>query len=792
MNQKGNGMNSHMKLDWNLPPNIAVLMLRSTVLFPMQVASVQIGMKQNLRLLADHSGSDVVVAAGVFVEPEGAYKVGNLSLVAMASKILSRVQMSHGTTQVVLQGLGRIELKQIESTQPYFTARADYPPDTNGDERQVEDLVGRVASLVESLVGTDKRYTDEFVRMVRFNLDDPSRCADLIADTVQFSYVEKRQALEATAVSTRLGLLARLLEHEVHRAQVAGEVRVKAEGAIDRTHRQEALREQLSVIRRELIELDPAEGQIAELAEKVRQASLPAAVAQQAQRDIQRLRKGDVDTLEETSIRAYIEWVLSLPWQDATKASINIGRARRLLNKRYLGLGAARDRLLEFLAVRNFGGTTKPLLAIVGPPGTGKTSLARSLGAVLDRPCLRIPAGGIHEEVQIHGSRRTEVAAKPGQILDGIRETGVSNPIMIVDDIHRLDEGLLPALLDALDPARNSHFLDHYLGVPFDLSKTLVVITANVEEEIPYALWDCVDVVTLSGYTDSDKVTIAADYVWPQVVRHHGLEGHRIRLTPAALRKIISEYTKEAGVAGLTVRLETLCRRIALALATDGVRRHSISLKNLEEYLGPPTFKQSPNGAKPLIGAATGLAWTESGGALLPVEALLMPGSGITTVTGLLGEVLRESVQAALSYVRSRADELDIPQGILNEKDLHVHFPEGAIPKDGPSAGIAVATAIASLLSGRPIPGDMAMTGEISLRGQVLGVGGIHEKVLAAYRAGVRHVILPRANESDVTEIPGDVRRKIQIHLVDNVAEVFNIALDAGTGRDLNRRRKKG
>ncbi len=776
-------MSESTKLDWTLPPSMGVLVLKSTVLFPMQVASVQIGMRQNLRLLKDHAGPDEVLASGVFVDPDGTYREGNLSRVAVASRVLSRVKMSHGTTQVVLQGLGRVRLEEVTASRPYFKARVDCPPGPEDDNAVTRDLVSRVTALVETLVSVDRRYPDEFVRVVHFNVEDPSRCADLIADTVQFGYSEKRQVLEATEVSPRLELLAELLEREIHRAQVAGEVRIKAEGSIDRTHRREALQEQLEVIRRELIDLDPVEGKLVQLVEKVRQAPLPSSVSEEALREIQRLREGDIHTLEETSIKAYIEWIVSLPWQAAAEETFNLGRARRLLNKRYLGLGAARDRLLEFLAVRKFGGTTKPLLAIVGPPGTGKTSLAQTLAEVLGRRCLRIPAGGVHDEIQIRGQRRTEVAARAGQVLDGLRETGVPNPLILIDDIHRLSEELLPAMLEALDPARNSRFLDHYLGVPFDLSEALFVITANVEEEIPYALWDCVDVVTLSGYTDADKLSIARDYLWPEVIRHHGLEGRAIQLTDAALEKIISEYTREAGVRGLTRRLETICRRIALALATNGRRRFSISLRNLEEHLGPPMYKARPAGARPLIGAANGLAWTEAGGDLLPVEALLMPGDGITTVTGLLGEVLRESVHAALSYVRSRADELDIPPGILNEKDLHVHFPEGAIPKDGPSAGIAVATAIASLLSGRPIPSDMAMTGEISLRGQVLAVGGIHEKVLAAHRAGIRHVILPRANESDVTDIPDDVRKKIHIHLVTDVGEVFELALDHGAGR---------
>ena len=775
-------MTESFDVDREAPSTLPVLVLKSTVLFPLQVVSVQIGMRPNLRLLEDHPDLEEIIAAGVLLDPDGPCKRANLSPVAVTCRILSRVQMGGGTIQIVLQGLRRVHLKRILGSQPYFKARTGYPPESDNTREAVGEVFVQVTRLIEELVTIDKRYPDELVNVLQLNVENPSRCADLIADTVPFRYSEKRQILEETSVSKRLELLARLLQREIHRGRILGDVLEKTGVSIDLTERRQFLREQLEIIRHELVELDPIEGEIAGLTEKIRAARLPYPVAGALEREIQRLRDGGVDVLEGLGIRAYVDWVGSLPWQETTKDTFNMRRARQLLNKRYFGLGTAQTRLLEFIAVRKLGGRTLPLLAIVGPPGTGKTGLAGTLADILNRPLVHIPMGAIHDAAQIRGNSRSDVAAQPGRVLDSLREVGVRNPVILIDDIHQLDGDLVALMLEILDPARNTRFLDHYLGAPFDLSQVLFVITANVEEQIPEALWDCVDVVTLSGYTNPVKLAIAVEYVWPEIVKRYGLAGRDIRVTRAAVSQIISAYTREAGVRVLANHLEKICRQVALKLAMDRNRSFSVTTRNLEEYLGRPTLGGDETEGKPQIGAVMGLAWTDTGGDLLPVEALLMPGNGNVTVTGLLGEVLQESVQAALSYVRSHARELEIPPDILEVNDLHVHFPEGSIPKDGPSAGIAVATTIASLLANRPVPADIAMTGEISLRGRVLPVGGIHEKVLAAYRAGIREVILPKANESEITEMPREVRQHLRIHLVSEVVEVFQIALGKKSG----------
>ena len=764
-----------------MPSPLPVLFLKSSVLFPLQVLSVQIAMKPNLRLLEKHTGAGEIVGAGLFVDPDGPFVQSNLSSAAVACKVLSRVKMGHGTAQIVLQGLRRIRLTKIISSRPYFKALAECLQEPVPESPGVRNLILQVIQLVEDLVQVNDRLSDELVKVVRLNLESGSRCADLVADRINFSYADKRRVLETGDVSERLALLVKLLKRDIARARMAGELQEKTEASIQRSEREAFLREQLEVIRQALEELDPPEAEIGRLEKQVDAGKLPPMVAEEVRRAVQRLQDSDVRAREGSSLRAYVDWALSMPWEQTTKDRSDLRRARRMLDSRYFDLGSAQDRLLEFLAVRKLRGSNLlPVLGIMGPPGTGRTSLARTVAEILGRRFVQISMHGTHDEDEIHGYPRTDGSAQPGYILEGLRKAGACNPVILFDEIDRLEPGAgdpILALAEALDPARNSRFRDHYLGVPFDLSQVLFIITGKVAEEIPDSLSDFVYVIELSGYTENIKLAIAMEYVWPEMVKDYGLTGRNVRITKAALRKIICNYTREAGIHKLKTRLGKICRRVAVKVASGGSRSISITARNLEAYLGKPVYGRDQFGRGPQIGAVTGLAWTEAGGDLLPIEALLMPGAGNTTITGLLGEVLEESVEAALSYVRSRARQLEIPPDIFETKDLHVHFPEGAIPKDGPSAGIAAATTIASLLSRRPVRHDIAMTGEISLQGHVLPVGGIREKVLAAYRAGIKHVIMPKGNESDLIEVPPEVRSKMRFHLVSEAVEVFKLAL---------------
>ena len=776
---------------YDVPSQVPVLLLKSTVLFPMQVVSVQLVLKPNRSLLEDYVDKDEIIGAGLYVDPEGSYVRSNLCTTAVACQVLSRMRMRHGATQVVLQGLRRVLLKRLASARPYFKADVERIEETGGDSSHAHALATDVSRLVEDLVQVNERYTEELVKMVHLNIENPSQCADLIAHMIQFSYVEKRMLLEMADVPERLSLLAKCLRREISRSQVTQEVRAKTRISLDRGQREVFLREELKVIQAELNEFDPAETEITELGARIESAELPPLVAEAVMREVYRLRSGEIRAIEGSSIRAYVDWVLEMPWNKKTKDRYDLRLARRILDNRYYGLGNARDRLLEFLAVRKLGGkSAKPVLGIMGPPGTGRSSLAATVANILNRHLVRIPVHGVHDEAEIRGQLRTNAAARPGRILDGMRQVEARNPVILIDDLDRLEAGFGDpelAILEVLDPARNCRFYDLYLGVPFDLSDVLFVVTAKVAEELPEALWDFMHVIELSGYTEGVKMAIVRERVWPSVLEEHGLSGYSIRLTNAAVRRIIQRYTREAGVHALKIHLETICRRVAVKVASGRSGRLSISTRNLEKYLGKPFYTEE-NTHGSWIGVATGLAWTETGGNILTIEALLMPGEGTTLVTGLLGEVMQESVRIALSYVRSRAEELGIPEERLKGTDIHVHFPEGAIPKDGPSAGIAVATAIASLLSRRPVRQDVAMTGEISLRGWILPVGGIREKVLAAYRAGIRHVILPRGNESDLMEVPKDVLSKMHPHWVEEVVEVFRIALEKKPARG-NRRR---
>lgn len=768
-------------LSCQVPEVLPILILKSVVPFPLQVVSTQITRSFNLHALRDLAEGEALIAAAGLVNPEESYSRSNIGEIAVACRVLSRVEMAGGSLQVVLQGMRRIRLDRFVSSRPSYRANASCPEEPAPPPDRERRLTAELLGSLEELIRVDPRHPEELLRVAQLNQDSGARCADLLADRLPFGYSDRRRVVEALDVEERMVLVASLVQDEIARARIRGEVMAKTEVSHDLARRKALLREQLEVIQQELDVLDPRAGAVRELVRRIDAASLPEIVAEEARRQVERLRASSVDCLEGSSIRAYVEWVLSIPWQHVTPTRPDLRRAKRLLDKRHPGLGEARDQLLEFLAIQKLGGKPRgTVLAILGPPGTGRTTLARTLADALARPFVRISMRGIRDEADLRGTPHSEPVARPGEILEALRQAGARNPVLLFDDLDLLDgrgTDLTSAILGALDPSRNFRFRDHYLGVPFDLSGALFVVTACIADDIPNQLWDRVEAIELSGYTERVKVAIARAHTWPQAIEAGGIEAYSPRITDAAIRRIIRQYTREAGLRELSDMLEAICRQFAVQASRGGRPRLAVNARNLESFLGPPSYIEALGAKQPQIGAATGLAWTESGGDLLPIEALLMPGEGRMILTGLLGEVMQESVAAALSYVRSRAADLGIPVEVFQASDIHVHFPEGAIPKDGPSGGIAVATTIASLLSRRGVRQDVAMTGEISLRGAVLPIGGLREKILAAERAGIRHVILPKGNASDYESVPREIRGRVRPHLVSNAEEVFQVAL---------------
>ena len=773
-------------LPCEVPEVLPVLGIKSTVVFPHAVGSVQLALPENLAVLDAYPGEDEPVAASALVDPEKPLVAENFTRISVAARVLQRLRMTDGTVRIVLQGLQRVRLEEFLSSDPYFRARVSCPPEgTSGGEEEAR-LVGRALETVSRLSSLDGRYPEEIVKVLKLNLEDPARFADLVPTLIPFPYDDRRRLVETLEVSARLALIVELLEREVERARVGKEIEGKTTGAISKAQREAYLREEIRVIRRELGDEDPLEAEAAELEAKIEAAKLPEEAREEALRGTQRLRTVGTGSPEATIIRHHLEWLLALPWNEASEEAIDVEKVRKVLERNHHGLARVKERIVEILSVAKLtGGSRGMRLCFVGPPGTGKTSLGRSIAEALGRRYVRISVGGVHDESEIRGHRRTYVGAMPGKILQAMRRAGSRNPVLVIDEVDKMSPGPQgdpsAALLEVLDPEQNAFFTDHFLGVPFDLSRVLFVATANAEHEIPEPLLDRMEVLPLSAYTDREKVEIGRRYLLPKILEEHGLSPKDLRVPDATIRAIVRSWAREAGIRHLRQGLERIARHVAVEVAGGKRGPRIVGERALQRYLGPPRFveEEALRGAE--VGVATGLAWTPDGGALLLIEALRMPGSGRTVVTGSLGDVMRESVEAASSFVRSRAASLGIATDALPSTDIHVHFPAGAIPKDGPSAGIAIASALASLLSERPVRPGLAMTGEITLRGKVLPVGGLKEKVLAARRAGIQEVVLPASNRADLSEVPLEVRSKMRFHLVGRVDEVLRLALSRPT-----------
>jgi ATP-dependent Lon protease len=771
-----------------LPPTLPLMALRSTIVYPLGTIAVQMGAPENLALLRAHEESGLVVALVVASgDGDDAVDPHNfVGRVGVAARVHERINLPGETIQITLQGLRRITIDAIDQVMPFAIAQVQGAKETPADPAELDELVARTVTAAETLAELVDRIPSEVPQILKMNVSDPGRFADLAATNMNLRIIDKEEVLQRLDIGQRIRFILSRLEREVARARVMDDVKKQTEIKIEQHQREFYLRQQLRAIQSELGEADPNEKESVDLLRKIEEAGLPEKVVQEARRETERLRMLSPASSEYQVLRTYLDWVLALPWNKRTAddQEITLSKVEEALETRHYGLDEAKERITEYLAVRKLrgGDPTGPILCFVGPPGTGKTSLGEAIAKAIGREFYRISVGGVRDEAEIRGHRRTYVGAMPGLLVQALRRVAVRDPVIMIDEIDKMTNGgnsgdPTAAMLEVLDPSQNSSFVDHYLNLPFDLSSVLFICTANSLHDIPGPLRDRLEVIRIAGYTIEEKVEIAQRYLMPRLLADHGLTVDDIEVSEPALSFITSRYSREAGLRTFERSLASLLRKRARAKADGDNAMWEMSLARVEEILGTPRFSNEAAEQEPEIGAVTGLAWTSMGGDLMTIEALRMPGTGKLTVTGQLGDVMRESVDAAFSFVRSRSGPLGIQDGEFREADLHLHFPAGAIPKDGPSAGIAVTLALASALSRRPVRRDLALTGEVTLRGKVLEIGGVKEKVLAAYRAGLREVILPKGNEKDVRDVPQEVRDKMAFTFASTMDEVFHLAL---------------
>lgn len=778
-----------------LPPTLPLMALRSTIVYPLGTIAVQMGAPENLALLREHEEPGLVVAlviaSGDHDEPLDNRKF--IGRVGVAARVHERINLPGDTVQITLQGLRRIVIDDIERTDPYPVAAVTPAVDVHGDDPEFDDLVTRIATAAETLAEMVDRIPDEVPQILKMNVTDPGRFADLAATNMNFRISDKDEVLQRLDVGQRLRFILGRLEREVARARVMEDVKRQTEIKIEQHQREFYLRQQLRAIQTELGETDPGEKEAIELLRKIDEANLPERAGQEARREAERLRMLSPASSEYQVVRTYLDWILSLPWNKKSGTEqIELAKVEEALDKQHYGLEEAKERIIEYLAVRKLRGGDPhgPILCFVGPPGTGKTSLGEAISEAIGRAFYRISVGGVRDEAEIRGHRRTYVGSMPGLLIQALRRVQVRDPILMIDEIDKMSGGgpsgdPTAAMLEVLDPSQNDSFVDHYLNVPFDLSSCLFICTANNLYDIPAPLRDRLEIIKIAGYTVEEKVEIAWRYLLPRLLEEHGITDKDIQFTDESLSFVSNRYSREAGLRNFARNLAAIMRKRARKKADGEEGAWIIDAEKVEEVLGIPRYAVEEAEKTPEVGVVTGLAWTASGGDLMVIEALRMSnGSGRLMVTGQLGDVMRESVDAAYSYVRSRAATLGIPDSEFKESDIHIHLPAGAIPKDGPSAGITLSLAIASVLSRRPVRRDLAMTGEVTLRGKVLEIGGVKEKVLAAYRAGLRELIMPAANEKDLRDVPEQVRATIKFSFVQTMDEVLRIALMPEAVRD--------
>ena len=767
-----------------IPSELPVLPLRDIVIYPFMIVPLFVSREKSIRAVDEALGENrmILLASQKDLDKEeptanDLYKVGT------AAVIMRMLKLPDGRIRILVQGLARAEVESVETSGEYIRARLHVVPEIVQPERslEVEALIRNVRGSMEKATNLGKNISPEVMAIIA-NLDDAGRLADLSASNLELKVEDAQSVLEIADTTTRLRRVNDLLNKEIEVLTVQQEINTQARADIDRSQREFYLRQQLKAIQTELGEGNELAEEIAQFREKIEAASMPKPAEEEALRQLKKLERMHPDSAETATLRNWMEIMTDLPWSKTSNDNLDLVKAERILNEDHYGLEKIKDRIIEALAVRKLKEKPKgPILCLVGPPGVGKTSLGRSIARALDRKFVRLSLGGVHDEAEIRGHRRTYVGAMPGRVIQSIQQAGTNNPLIMLDEIDKVGADFRgdpsSALLEVLDPEQNNSFRDNYLGVTFDLSNVIFMTTANILDTIQPPLRDRMEIIRLAGYTEEEKREIARRHLMPKQMEENGISARDLRIGNPALMAIIQQYTQEAGLRQLEREIGTVCRKVARRLAEGHKGALRVSTRNLHEFLGAPKIIPEEVLKKDQVGVSTGLAWTAVGGDVLFIEALRMKGKGNLVLTGQLGEVMRESAQAAYSYAKSRANELEINEEDFSNYDLHIHIPEGAIPKDGPSAGITLATAMVSALSHRPVRKDVAMTGEITLRGNVLPVGGIKEKMLAARRARVSTIILPLLNKRDLDELPKEPFKDIRFVLVDNMRQVFREAL---------------
>ncbi len=785
-----------------VPEVLAILPLRGVVVYPLTFQALNVGQPRSIQLVDDATVKKemigLVASRDADIEEPGPDDVYDIGVAAVIHRM---IKAPDGTIRLLVQGIERIRIEEWTDDEPYLQARVSTMPDNVDGGLEVEALMRNAVDLLRRLVGLVSQLPDELL-MAAINLDDPRQLVYFIATNIRMEIPDAQAILEIDSVREKLLKLTSILTKELEVLELGRKIQTEAQGEMEKMQREYFLREQLKAIKKELGEEDEQTLEVEEYRSKIAESGMPEEAEKEALRELSRLEKMPPQAAEYSVIKTYLDWLTEMPWQVATEDQLDIAHARQVLDEDHYDLEDIKERILEYLAVRKLKQDRREereeeeptdfireeregvILCFVGPPGTGKTSLGRSIARALGRKFIRMSLGGMRDEAEIRGHRRTYIGALPGRIIQGLKRVGTKNPVFMLDEIDKVGADWRgdpsSALLEVLDPEQNRDFRDHYLDVPFDLSQVMFITTANMLSPVPAPLRDRMEILELDGYTEEEKVGIARQYLLPRQIRENSLRADEISFSRDAFRGIVRDYTREAGVRNLERQIGTVCRKVATRVAEKEGTSIRVEAEDLSDYLGKPRFYFEAAERTEIPGVATGLVWTPTGGDITFIEASRMAGSKRLILTGKLGDVMKESAQAAVSYVRSKSNELGIDEEVFAKSDLHIHVPAAAVPKDGPSAGVTMATALVSLLTGRSVRADVAMTGEITLRGQVLPVGGIKQKVLAATRVGVDTVILPERNEPDLEDIPEEIRSKMSFVLVERVDQVFDAALRNG------------